>query len=241
MPTRRVADCFQPSERPRCSLWLSALAFAIAAAHLALAPGYGYFRDEFYYLACSRHLAFGYVDHPPLIAAVTALVTSALGSSLYALRFVPALCAGAIAWLSGACAAELGARRFGQLAAALTLSIAPLIAAFCSFLSMNALDVVVWGLSFWLALRLLREATLMRWLSLGLVLGIGLENKLSVLWLGAGLAVGFIAYRRDLLRTRGPYLCAALALACLLPHVIWQARLGFPTLEFIHNARTLKM
>ena len=35
--------------------------------------GYGYFRDELYYLACSKHLAAGYVDHPPFSIFVLAL------------------------------------------------------------------------------------------------------------------------------------------------------------------------
>jgi hypothetical protein len=30
--------------------------------------GYGYFRDKFYYIACGRHLAWGYVDHGPIVA-----------------------------------------------------------------------------------------------------------------------------------------------------------------------------
>jgi 4-amino-4-deoxy-L-arabinose transferase-like glycosyltransferase len=132
-----VPEPFPSTAAATRSGWLVALAIAIAAAHVALAPGYGYFRDEFYYLACGRHLALGYVDHPPLIGLVAALVSTVFGTSLYALRSVPALCAGAIAWLSGALAAELGAGRLAQLGAALALSLAPLIAALCSFLSMN--------------------------------------------------------------------------------------------------------
>ena len=42
------------------------------AIQLAFIQGYGWFRDEFYYLACSRHLDFGYVDHPPLAPALLA-------------------------------------------------------------------------------------------------------------------------------------------------------------------------
>ena len=49
--------------------------------HVASASGYGYFRDEFYYLACADRLAWGYVDHPPLSIAVLAVVETLFGSS----------------------------------------------------------------------------------------------------------------------------------------------------------------
>src|SRR4051812_19191569 len=54
---------------------------------------YGYFVDEFYYLACGRHLAWGYVDQPPLIAAIAWAGNLLFGESLYAIRFLPALAA----------------------------------------------------------------------------------------------------------------------------------------------------
>ena len=59
--------------------------------HLLTANRYGIFRDELYYYACSRHLAWGYVDMPPLVPAVTWLFTKFLGSSLFVLRLIPAL------------------------------------------------------------------------------------------------------------------------------------------------------
>ncbi len=55
---------------------------------------YGYFVDELYYLACSHHLAWGYVDQPPLIAVITWLERVTLGDSLSALHFLPAVAAG---------------------------------------------------------------------------------------------------------------------------------------------------
>ena len=48
---------------------------------------YGYFRDELYYIACSKHLALGYVDEPPLSIAILALNRWILGDSLQAMRF----------------------------------------------------------------------------------------------------------------------------------------------------------
>jgi hypothetical protein len=47
--------------------------------HMYIAPGYGFFFDELYTIALSRHLAFGYVDLPPLVPALVALSRSLLG------------------------------------------------------------------------------------------------------------------------------------------------------------------
>lgn len=52
--------------------------------------GYGYFRDEFYYLACGRHLAWGYVDHGPIVALQARLGELLFGDSVFAIRILSA-------------------------------------------------------------------------------------------------------------------------------------------------------
>src|SRR5262249_57817226 len=75
------------------------------------------------------------------------------------------------------------------------------------------------------------------WIALGVVLGIGLENKVSVLWLGAGLFLGLVLTReRRWLKTPGPWIASGLAALLFVPHVVWQIRNGWPTLEFMRNA-----
>src|SRR6476659_406079 len=75
--------------------WVYVIALVYFALHLLTSTRYGYFRDALYYLACSEHLAFGYVDQPPLIALLGWLARHTLGTSLPALLFWPAL-AGAL-------------------------------------------------------------------------------------------------------------------------------------------------
>src|ERR1044071_103457 len=69
--------------------------------HLLTANRYGIFRDELYYYACSRHMAWGYVDMPPVVPAVTWLFTQVLGSSLFVLRLIPALTGSAAVAITG--------------------------------------------------------------------------------------------------------------------------------------------
>jgi hypothetical protein len=118
------------------------LLLGLAAARLAIQFAginhYGFFRDELYYMACGEHLAWGYVDQPPLIALMAWLVRHALGDSMLALRLLPALAGAACVFLTGVLARELGGGRFARLLAAAAVLFAPAYLAFDSFFSMNA-------------------------------------------------------------------------------------------------------
>jgi hypothetical protein len=120
--------------------------------------------------------------------------------------------------------------------------VAPEYLALDHFYSMNAFDIVFWALAAYVLILLINGAGPRLWLLLGVVLGLGLANKISVLWLGAGLLVGLLATpERRRLAARWPWLCGGTAFALFAPYVLWQARHGWPTLEFIHNATTEKM
>ena len=90
-----------------------------------MAGGYGYFRDEFYYIACSEHLDLGYVDQPPLSIFILAISRWILGDSLVALRFLPAVAGALMVFLTGLMVRELGGGRFAQSLAALAVIVAP--------------------------------------------------------------------------------------------------------------------
>jgi hypothetical protein len=222
--------------------WTVALAGVAFVLHLATARGYGYFRDELYYLACGRHPGLGYVDHPPLIGWIAAVTRFFLGDSLFAIRLPSALAAAGTVWLAGATARELGGAGFARTLTALAALLAPICLALFSILSMNAFDVLIWAAAWWILARMLRTGEPQLWLALGAVLGLGLENKISVLFLGFGMVVGLLAGRRwDLLRGRWVWLGGVLALLLFLPHLAWQQAHGWPTLEFMQNARQYKM
>ena len=95
---------------------------------------YGFFRDELYYIACSEHLAWGYVDQPPLIALIAWISRHLLGNSLAAFRVFPILAGAGTVYLTGWLAGELGGGRLAQFVAALAILFAPLYLAFDSIL-----------------------------------------------------------------------------------------------------------
>lgn len=222
---------------------LAFLALVKLAVHLVtnLFGGYGIFRDEFYYIACSQHMAWGYVDQPPFSIAALWLNRHLFGDSLFALRLMPAITGAATVFLAGLIARRLGGGRFAQVLAAASTLGAPLLLGMNGYYSMNSFDILLWTLAFYLIVLIAENAAPKYWLFLGIVLGLGLLNKISVLWLGAGLLLGLLltAQRRRLLE-RGPWLAAASAFLLFLPHVVWQVANHFPTLEFIRNATGVK-
>lgn len=204
---------------------------------LATYAGYGYFRDELYYLANGRHLGFGYVEHPPLIGLVSAFVERVLGTSLFAVRLLPAIAHAVTVALVAAIARQLGGGRTAQILSALAALLAPIMLGLFAFFSMNAFDIVFWALLWWIVVRYLRTGNERLWLLFGLVAGLGLESKISVLFAGFGVAAGLlIAGPRAAFRRPWLWIGGALAVLIFLPHVAWQAAHGWPTLEFIRNA-----
>ncbi len=238
-----------PAARPALAVKLLAgLALARLALHLLTNRGYGYFIDELYYLACADHLDWGYVDQPPGVAAVAWVARHLFGDSLAGLRLLPALAGAAIVFLAGVIARELGGGRFAQGLAALATWTSPLLLFTATILSMNVFDVLFCTLALLVLVRILGEGEegrrrhgLRPWALLGVILGLGLLTKISPLFLGAGLTVGLLATpERRWFATAGPWLAGALAGLLFLPHIVWQVRHGWPTLEFMHNAATYK-
>jgi 4-amino-4-deoxy-L-arabinose transferase-like glycosyltransferase len=157
---------------------------AAFALHLLTANRYGYFRDELYYAACGQHLAWGYVDHAPLIAAIFWFARRLLGDSLFALRFFPALSAAAKVLLTAWMVRELGGRRFAQVLAAVVIFFCPIYLTMDSFLSMNSFEPLFWMGCVAVAMRIVNGASPRLWLLFGAIAGVGILNKHSTLFFG---------------------------------------------------------
>jgi 4-amino-4-deoxy-L-arabinose transferase-like glycosyltransferase len=215
------------------------LAGVLALVHLVsnLFRSYGYFRDEFYYLVCGDRLAFGYVDHPPLIAVVARVTRTLLGDSLVAIRIPPLLAGAAIVVLTGLMARDLGGGRWAQGVAGLAVVAAPVYLATQNFLSTISLDQLCWAACGLFAVRLLATGDRRYWLGIGAALGIGLETKNNITFLVIAVVVGTLltANRRDL-RSRWLWLGALLAAGIAAPNIVWEIAHGWPTLEFSRNA-----
>lgn len=206
-----------------------------------LFANYGIFRDEFYYFACTNRLAAGYVDQPPLSIYLLALSKLMFGSSLFAIRLFPAFAAAVTVNLTGLLTARMGGGAFAVLTACVTLALSPIFLAMNTFFSMNAFDHLFWVLSAYLVVRIVQENKSFDWILLGISLGLGMLNKISMIWFGAGLTAGLLLtpYRTHL-KTKWPYITALIAFLIFSPYIIWNILHDFAHLEFIRNATRYK-
>ncbi len=226
------------AESARDKRLIGGIGLIVFLAHMLVSNRYGYFVDELYYLACSHHLAWGYVDQPPLIAVITWLERTILGDSLTALHFLPAVAAGLRVVLTGYIARELGAKRFAIALSSVCVAVAPLYLGLDSLLTMNVFESLFWMGAALVALKIFNDGDPRLWILFGVICGIGLLNKHSMLFFGFGLAAGLLLTKqRSQLDKPWIWLGALVALLIFLPNLIWEIQHHFPTIEVLQNVQ----
>jgi len=240
-------SALRPSADFRVILWLS-LSFAalkiaihIVTNIMAQHAGYGIFRDEMYYLMCGRHLAFGYVDQPPL-SAVQARITDVLFGyqQMWSLRLIPAIAGGGKVFLTGMLVWALGGGRRAAVLAMIGVLVVGVYLGIDSFLSMNCLDPVFWMACVLALIRIVQDESPRSvrswWIVLGVSAGFGLENKDSeVFFLVCTLAALLLRRQRRILLSRWFAVAVALIVLIALPNLLWQIHYHFPTLEWLRD------
>jgi hypothetical protein len=217
--------------RPRY-LELCGLATAVAAVLVVFAGGYGYHRDELYFLEAGRHLAWGFADQGPLTPLLAHLMDKLSPGSLTVLRVPSALMAGATVLVTGLTAFELGGRRRAQLVAAACAAVASVVLVVGHLLSTSTFDLLAWAVVTWLVARIIRRGDQRLWPVIGLVAGLALLNKPLIAFLLLGLGAGLLVVGpRHLLRSAWLWGGAIVALLLWTPWLIWQARHGWPQLD----------
>ncbi|MCP4261378.1 MAG: glycosyltransferase family 39 protein [Planctomycetes bacterium] len=198
---------------------------------------YGIFRDEFYYLACSHRLDLGYVDQPPLSIYILACSRVLFRNSLFALRLLPAFAGALTVLITGLMVRKLGGGMLAVAIACLAVIAAPIYLGMNTVYSMNCFDILLWTLGAYILILIVKENKPMHWIVLGLVIGLGLLNKIGMIWFATGLFIAMLLtnQRKHFLR-RWPYLAALVALGIFLPYIIWNFTHDFAHLEFIRNA-----
>jgi hypothetical protein len=204
---------------------------------LVTAGRYGFFGDELYYFACSKHLAWGYVDQPPIVAFLTFVSTHIFGETMFSLRLMSGLAGAVTVLLAARIARFLGGGKFSQSLAALSICFAPAFPALSSFFSMNPVDIMLCTLFVLLFVNAVKVPSRLRWIALGILIGAGLLNKYTFLVLGFSLFVSLVITKQwRTLRLPWLYVSAALGFLIFVPHILWQVQNGWPTLEFMRNA-----
>lgn len=230
-PTRRrdPGDRSPPIPLAR-GVWL--VAGLLILVLLIVAPRYGWHRDELYFLEAGRHLAWGYVDQPPLTPLLARVANSISPGNLVVLRMFPAIAAAAIVVVGAMTVREMGGSLRAHLAGAGTMTAGGYLLGAGHLLSTATFDFLAWMVLLWIVARMIRTADPRWWVFFGVVSGAALLNKTLVVLLGLSILIGLAAVRRwDLLVSPWLLLGAVLAAAIAAPNVYWQASHGWPQLE----------
>src|SRR6202795_2065274 len=233
-----------PSNSVQRSFFASCMGIAVAIAlakllfHIYFNNRYGYFRDEFRYISCGDHLAWGYVDQPPLIPFLIHISRTVLGDSLRAIRFIPALASSLLVVQTAMLAREFGGRCFALLLSAITIVIAPQYLSNGSLLTTNCLEPNLWmGCAYFVILAVKRNNP-RYWVWFGVVAGLGLQEKYSIAVFGFGVVIGLLLtpQRRVFLN---PWIWIGGLAACVifLPNLLWNIHYHWPFVELMHNIR----
>ena len=203
--------------------------------HLPVITRYGYHQDELYFIACGEHLSFGYVDHAPLVPWLARLATTLFGDSLFGLRIMATVAGAGAIWITILLVRRLGGGRFAQVMAGIAMLIAPVWLRTSNMLCLPAFEPLFWVGAAYLLVRMIQESNPQYGRDRS-VCGIGLINKHSMLFFGLGLFVALLAtpLRRSF-RSPWLYVGGAIAVACLLPNLIWQYQNDWATLGFLIN------
>jgi len=222
------------------AIWLIALAKLLF--HIYFNNRYGYFRDEFDYMSCGDHLAWGYVDQPPLIPFLIHICRAVLGDSLRSIRFIPALASSLLVVQTALIARELGGRRFALLLSAIAVVIAPQYLSNGSLLGTNCLEPNLWmGCAYFVILAIKRPGTEngpCYWLWFAVIAGLGLEEKYSIALFGFGIVVGLLlTEQRRVFLNQWIWLGGLAAFLIFLPNLLWNIKYDWPFLQLMRNIK----
>jgi hypothetical protein len=227
------------------SRWTSTTAIVLYLAGLKLllelfaANSYGYFRDELYFLALAkRPLSWGYVDLPPFLIVVTKLIVATIGDSKFAIRLFPAVCGGLKVILAAALAREMGGRRIAPIFAALAVLSTGVFWGIDHILSMNTFEQLLWGTCALIVVKIVNGDDHRWWLGFGLLSGIGILNKYSMVFFFFAMVVGILLTPlRTSLLSKWFWIAGGIAGLMALPNFLWQMHHGFPFLELMENIK----
>jgi Dolichyl-phosphate-mannose-protein mannosyltransferase len=247
MSNAAIASPFDRRAEPKWTgngmLAVAGIAAASFVFHMVFNNRYGYFRDEFDYIICGNHPAWGYVDQPPLLPILSRIFLGIFGDSLRAVRLLPALSASALIVLTGVITRQLGGKRFAVVLSALTILIAPIYLSGGGLLTSNCcLEVLLWmGCAYFAILAVQPAAKLEQsryWFWFGVVAGIGLEEKYSILVFGFAIVIGLLVTgQRRFLLNKWMWLGGAAAFLICLPNLLWNVAYHWPFVQLMHNIK----
>jgi hypothetical protein len=206
------------------------------AIHMFTNSQYGFFMDELAFIDDGKHLAWGYVDHPPLTPFLVSVAHLLFGDSIVGYRLLSALAGVGIVALTGLMVKELGGGRFARMLAMGAVIIAPFYLGSETLLHVIPFDQLIWVLCSYLLIKLLRTGDARWWLAIGTALGLGMMNKYTIVFFMVGLATGLLLTpNRKYLTSKWLWLGALIAVLIWLPNAYWQITHNWISLTYLQS------
>lgn len=191
---------------------------------------YDFHRDEFLYIEEGNHLAWGYVEIPPLLP-VLAAISHLFGDSFFSIKFWPALFGAFTIFLTGAIVIELGGKVYAQFLACLGFLFSAYLRIHVLFQA-NFLDIFWWTLISYYLIRWIKTQENKYIYFLAFTAVFGLSSKYSMGFYLMGIFAGLILTpHRKVFSNKHLYIAAAISLLLLLPNIIWEFAHKFPVAQ----------
>ena len=197
-------------------------------------------RDEFLYLEQGHHLAWGFMEVPPLLSLFSK-ATLLLGGGFYWVKFWPSLIGAITLFITCSMARQMRGNLFSQFVAGLCLIIGPYLRVHYLF-QVNFLEIFFWTLSAYFIVRYLNTQHIKYLYFLGVALALGWMSKYSVTFFIAGIIAGLlITKNRNLFLNKHLYLAALLAALIILPNLAWQYFHKWPVIHHMKELRETQL
>jgi len=189
---------------------------------------------ESYYWEWSKHLAFGYFDHPPMIAYVIWLFTTIGGNSVFFIKLGAFLLNVGSTGMFFLLASKMFSKRTALLATAV-LQVLPFFFASGLLATPDAPLVFFWMSTLYCSYQAIQTNRLAHWLQAGLALGLALMSKYHAVLLIPAIFLFLLSTEKNRrkLFTPAPYIALLLALFIFLPNLWWNLTHKLTTIHFL--------
>jgi len=199
-----------------------------------ISPEYELQRDEYLYLDQAHHLAWGYLSVPPVSSWISSIIYM-LGNSVFWVKFFPALFGSLTILVVWKTIERLKGNLFALILGATCVLFSSLLR-LNTLYQPNSLDVLCWATAYFFLITYFNTKKSKYLYLLALVFAIGFLNKYNILFLIIGLIPAIlITNQRNILFKKELYRAILLALAIMLPNLIWQYTHNFPVIRHMEE------
>lgn len=208
------------------------IAFVFFVFHLVVASKIAMFDDEAYYTLWARDLAWGYYDHPPMIAYMIRAGTSMFGETSFGVRFVGVVGMGVASLLVGDITRLLRGNAAQASLVIVLFNFSILVMGVGSFATPDAPSTVFWIAALWASIHAVQSGHGRWWIGAGVLIGLGGLSKFTNVFFAFGMLGWLICTTngRRMLGTWRPYAAIGCAVGVLVPYLVWNIQtdwLGF--------------